>query len=487
MDVNEEKLSMIESDNSMLKSLEKFNKINLNIESKNDEIIELFDYKEKTFKIISESLIVLLCHLSYMIVTMLIVSFSKPGGRVVFTSIFTAGGIYLTFFLTANSFSLGYGILVARYYSAKEFRNLSLVTGKAMLIAYSLGIFLFVIMNIFCELIIRLILSEEETILKTIIALRILSVSIIVWIPYDYYFRYFSGTENFKYYLISTLISDVILIISLLISSYALHSYLVGIVISYDLFTISVFIGGIIIYYHFNPVERTNNLTFLEITDNISEYMIYSVIIGATVVLSYLSNEIIPIIASIIDDDAVGLYYVVVNLIYIFTSFSEAISYMGTIELNHFIGVKNFKDLKKIVLITFLLISGLVLIIMILLIIFFKEIISIYTADQKLIERIHTIKYQVIFSIIMNLYQLFFVETLCSLNDSRTPFLLTLINRYFLFVGLSYIFKYYTNMEFSSIANSLLISSIIESISNGLVLVYRIKNVEKLNIEESPS
>lgn len=442
----------------------------------NEEYIP-FNYYDTTVSIVLRSFSTMIVFLQFVVAEIVLIAFSKGGGSNTFQSLSSALPIYGIFSYSITfAFSLGYAIQAAKYYAAKEYRNFNILTLKGLVSGYILGVVVFIIVNIFASLFINSMLSDKELAANAIKVLRILSISIMLVSPFNFYFRYLSAIDKITPVTIMAIISFGFLIIFYLISTKVFQSYLIGLPVSLDIYFLVLFIQILLYYYFIDDTVKFNRIGFAEFSDNYFNFLKFSCLIGITIVISYISNQIVPIMGYLVDDKSVSMYSLIFQIFTFFTMICECFSLVGSIELNYYIGRKRFNDLHKILILNFSLITVILTLALIAIIIFYQNIITTLTSDKEIIERLISIKFQLCFCILFNGYQIFFVETLSSLNYAAAPLLITILCRYIIFISFCYIFVYGTSMGFLSIMNSLVISIILENLINGIVLFFKIKN-----------
>jgi Na+-driven multidrug efflux pump len=385
---------------------------------------------------------------------------------------------------TSWSSTQGYGFKSAEYAARKEFRNLGLVTNKSILYNLSIGCLMFVILFFFGGMIFSKILDNPLAVQKVDVIFKFISIGTPLQFWQMVSNRYFCATNKPLPLLIGSIIGFIVQILSLLFFVTYLGHVDAGIGLSFSLATASIVLFNVINYIYYNP-NPSAVVTFRwdETLDGFWDFIVYSAPVGLIVFLSMISLDLMPFLSLIVSDTTFACYGVIESIFMLTYIFGEAIALANNVQLNFAKGTKNFKYMYTILYASLSILGIYIVLSSTLLLIFFRQFLSLYTTDSTVVRIISGMKPMFIISQAMLTLHSTMSESISSLGHVYYPIYTLFGGRYILVIVLTFAFAKSAHLGADSVITALMIGLTLTNIANVIYLFYAVKLVEKGEIE----
>ena len=386
---------------------------------------------------------------------------------------------------TSWSSTQGHGFKASEFAAAKEYRNLGLITNKALFFNLSIGLLMFIVIFFVGGPLFSLILNNPEADEKINTIFKFISIGT----PFQFWQmvsnRYFCATMKPIPLLIGSIIGLITQVLFLLIFVHFMDLPEFGVGMAFSLGTLALVGFNIYNFIYMNPnPEAVVVFRFDETLDNIMEFIWYSIPLGLIVFLSMISLDLMPFLSLIAGQEAFAAYGAIEAILIITYTFGEAMALSNNVQLNFAKATKNFKYINTILLGTLTILSVYVLVLSIILIFLFEEIVSLFTSITSVIDIIVQMKVVFIFCQIMMTFHSTLSESISSLGNNIFPLSSLFIGRYVIVICFSFFLYHVCNLGASSVLIALLIGLTSTNIVNAVFLWFQIKEIREGKVKE---
>lgn len=378
------------------------------------------------------------------------------------------------------SLTQGYGFKSSMYAGTREYRNLGLITNKAVFYSLAVGLVLFSIIFFFGGPFFDFILGNQVAVDKISIMLKYISIST----PFQFWLmvsnRYFCAAMTPLPLLIGAVIGLAVEVIALLVLVYSMGLINVGIGLSFTLGTLAVVIYNLLNFIYNNPnPEAIVPFKLNETFDGLWRFIVYSMPIGLIVFFSMISLDLFPFLALMVNETVFASFGVIENIFLMTYEFGEAMALSTNIQLNIAKATNNIKYIKTILLASMTIIGSYLLLVSFLLLFFYQDLLSLYTTVSEVITFLSQIQVYFILCQIMLTLHSTLSESISSLGHVYYPLITLFSGRYLIAIVLSVILVKTTSLGGISMILAFFVGLVLTNVANIVKLLLILANLEE--------
>lgn len=430
-------------------------------EAKDDKILVANkDYTDEnySYKNMSKSLLwlggtMVFTQISSMIRYSLLFIFVRNYGLDETAAVSTITSLYsIITFGTSWAFSQGYGFKAAEYFGKKEFTELGKITNKAIFLNTSIGIFLGLLLSLLAKVFFSAFISDQKTLENVDVIFKSIGLSTPLQFYLMVFTRYLLAIGHITPLYIGTLLSILVQLLFLFIFISKLGWVNLGIGFSFTLGTLSYTAYFYYIFYYKNRYPQTIlKFSFCEALNGQWEFFKYSLPLFGLLFLSYITYDLLPLLTFLVSTETFAAYGVILTLFSFLVVFADSIAVGNNIIINQAIGEKKTEFIHRSVVITLAIITVYLIIAIILILVFYHNLISLLTSVSSVTAITDRMKIVFLINCFVYCYLPIFTESVNAVGDGMFPLYTVVGGRFIVTLGMSFALIKLWNLGPSSI------------------------------------